>query len=228
MADKNIQMTQRNTDNTGWDNLFPKTKAGNVAVLDSENYFTGNDLETVLNELFTNANNGKINIAGVIGSPAQSSDTFDTLKNYIQTDKNTLATNLSNKGQLAANTETLEALVAKVANIVPGKQYASGSIFSSASPYKIIVTGLTFTPTKVVYWEFDTAADMACEYGILTSLSNEMKDNLGNSVKGYYGGSRPYWYWIDSANANYGIVAGGFKANVWADRMLYKWFAIKE
>nr|WP_309099060.1 hypothetical protein [Fredinandcohnia onubensis] len=30
MADKNIQMTQRNTANTGWDNLFPITKAVNV------------------------------------------------------------------------------------------------------------------------------------------------------------------------------------------------------
>jgi len=30
MADKNIQMTQRNTNNTEWDNLFPKTKIENV------------------------------------------------------------------------------------------------------------------------------------------------------------------------------------------------------
>ena len=26
MADKNIQMTQRNADNTGWDNLYPEIK----------------------------------------------------------------------------------------------------------------------------------------------------------------------------------------------------------
>lgn len=30
MADKNFQMTQRNSANTAWDNLFPLTKGGNV------------------------------------------------------------------------------------------------------------------------------------------------------------------------------------------------------
>jgi hypothetical protein len=30
MTDKNIQMSQRNADNTGWDNLFPITTADNV------------------------------------------------------------------------------------------------------------------------------------------------------------------------------------------------------
>lgn len=36
MADKNIQMSQRNTANTGWDNLYPITKAENVLVSNSE------------------------------------------------------------------------------------------------------------------------------------------------------------------------------------------------
>lgn len=30
MADKDIQMKQRNATNNAWDNLFPKTKASNV------------------------------------------------------------------------------------------------------------------------------------------------------------------------------------------------------
>lgn len=34
MAEKNIQMTQRNTANTGWDDLFPKTKAEQVVAAD--------------------------------------------------------------------------------------------------------------------------------------------------------------------------------------------------
>jgi len=34
MAEKNIQMTQRNTANTGWDDLFPKTKAEQVVASD--------------------------------------------------------------------------------------------------------------------------------------------------------------------------------------------------
>jgi hypothetical protein len=34
MADKNIQMTQRNSGNTDWDNLYPKTKTENVIGID--------------------------------------------------------------------------------------------------------------------------------------------------------------------------------------------------
>lgn len=34
MADKNIQMTQRNADNTGWDNLYPITKDNNAIITD--------------------------------------------------------------------------------------------------------------------------------------------------------------------------------------------------
>ncbi len=39
MADKNIQMTQRNTANDGWDNLYPKTKAANVVAADGATTF---------------------------------------------------------------------------------------------------------------------------------------------------------------------------------------------
>lgn len=45
MADKNIQITQRNADNTGWDNVYPKTKASNVIADD------GTDLEVQLAQI---------------------------------------------------------------------------------------------------------------------------------------------------------------------------------
>lgn len=47
MADKNIQMKQRNAANTAWDALYPKTKAANVIAT------SGNDLETELSQLST-------------------------------------------------------------------------------------------------------------------------------------------------------------------------------
>lgn len=37
MADKNIQMTQRNSANTAWDNIYPITKATNVNTADGGN-----------------------------------------------------------------------------------------------------------------------------------------------------------------------------------------------
>jgi hypothetical protein len=91
--------------------------ASNISVADANNRFTGTNVETVLDELFQFANNGKTDIASVIGSPATSGDTFATLKTHIQNNKNTLATNLTNKGQSSAGTETLSSLVGKVANI---------------------------------------------------------------------------------------------------------------
>ena len=45
MADKNIQITQRNADNTAWDNVYPKTKASNVIAND------GTDLEVQLAQM---------------------------------------------------------------------------------------------------------------------------------------------------------------------------------
>lgn len=53
MADKNIQMTQRNASNTGWDNLYPITKAENVLTQD------GSNLAAYLNNNFQIYKRGK-------------------------------------------------------------------------------------------------------------------------------------------------------------------------
>jgi hypothetical protein len=71
----------------------------------------------MVNELFTNANNGKQNWVDVVGSPLVNTDTFSTLKSKTQTIKDGLATNLVAKGVSATGTETLTALKDKVANI---------------------------------------------------------------------------------------------------------------
>ncbi|MCB2354332.1 hypothetical protein [Clostridium estertheticum] len=59
MADINLQMTQRNEDNTAWDNLNPKTIGANVSIVDSSNVFTATNVEGALSELFTSASSGK-------------------------------------------------------------------------------------------------------------------------------------------------------------------------
>lgn len=122
--------------------------ATSISVADANNRFTGNNVETVLDELFTFANNGKTDIASVIGSPATVGDTFTQLKTHIQTSKNDLATNLSAKGQSSVGTEPLDALVDKVALVNTGKKSASGSGTSNSSGV-VSVTGLAFTPNKI-------------------------------------------------------------------------------
>lgn len=115
---------------------------------------TANAVKTAMdkaNSAFQSANDGKTNLAAVIGSPAAAGNTFTQLKDYIQTDKNILATNLTNKGQSSAETETLAALVAKVANVNTGKKFASGEGTYGISESSIQISGLAFNPSLVVY-----------------------------------------------------------------------------
>lgn len=88
-------------------------------------------LVNAINELFTFANDGKAKWSSVIGSPLVSGDTFTQMQNKTQTIKNTLATNLTAKGQSSTGTETLTALAGKVANITQNP-FASYSITSKA------------------------------------------------------------------------------------------------
>jgi hypothetical protein len=144
--------------------------ASNISVADTTGLFSSSDVEGALKEAiekanlaFTSANNGKTDIATVIGSPATSGDTFTQLKTHIQNNKNTLATNLTNKGQSSVGTETLAALVAKVANVSTGKKFASGVGTTSSSTLNFIriggvehntyyceVAGLNFTPSVIL------------------------------------------------------------------------------
>ncbi|MEK4167323.1 hypothetical protein NST18_12795 [Anoxybacillus sp. FSL W8-0104] len=151
MADKNIQMTQRNASNTGWDNLFPVTKDSNVIITDPNNRFAGTKLDQVLDELFTFANDGKTGVATVVGSPATAGDTFSQLVTHIQNAKNTMATNLSNKGVSASGTEALQALADKIADVNTGKKWAVVSVPGYSKGSVIPITGLGFRPSICIF-----------------------------------------------------------------------------
>jgi hypothetical protein len=79
--------------------------------------------------------------------------------NLLQEAKSILAANLTNKGQSSVNTETLAALVAKVANVNTGKKWASGTK-ASESGYKLTVTNLAFTPEYIFAWSGTTAESL--------------------------------------------------------------------
>ncbi|MGM7635630.1 hypothetical protein [Bacillus sp. Hm123] len=79
-----------------------------------------------VNELFTNANNLKIDWAEVIGNPLLATDTSVQLKSKTQVIKNNLATNLNNKGVSANGTEALKSLADKV-NMINMSQRTNGS-----------------------------------------------------------------------------------------------------
>lgn len=95
------------------------------------------DITGAINELFTNANNGKTLISNVVGNPLLASDTFQQQTNKIQGLKNTLASNLTAKEQISSGTESLQNLVNRVGNINTsciksiqrGTSAVSGNIF---------------------------------------------------------------------------------------------------
>nr|WP_243449826.1 tail fiber protein [Clostridium botulinum] len=82
------------------------------------------------NEAFQYASNGKSLIAGKVGN-VTGSNTHTEIANRIQTDKNTAANNLNNKGVSASGNEDLASLVSKIANItvtgMGGKEFVIGN-----------------------------------------------------------------------------------------------------
>lgn len=124
--------------------------ASKITVGDAGNKFTGTDVETVLAELFQFADNVHQDWTDVIGLPLLKADTSAQKKSKTQTIKNDLATNLTAKGQTSVGTETLDALVDKVALVNTGKLYATGT-FSSASAWNTLtINTLDFQPNRVI------------------------------------------------------------------------------
>lgn len=150
---------QKYWDGTKW--VVIGTDADQVSI--SSTLFVAKNVEDALKELFTSADNGKKDIASVIGSPATSNDSFSQLKTHIQNNKNQLATSLTSKGQAAVNSESLQSLIAKVGAISTGKKVASGKVMANQTivthelfngrtvdTRTITVNGLSFQPSVVI------------------------------------------------------------------------------
>jgi phage-related tail fiber protein len=156
-----------------------------VGVYDAAGHFAGMNVEAVLAELFTFANNGKTGISSVIGSPATAGDSFATLAGLIQTNKDTLATNLGGKGVPAAGTETLAALVTKVTNVNMGKPFLSGSS-GSGTGTSFTISGLSFAPKIVIYQHSISPLmrGIAVNLGVVTGMPQIifMTDHTGSLI----------------------------------------------
>jgi hypothetical protein len=87
---KNIGAEGRHFDGTSGSVTF--TPVTGTFIDTGESVTEVDNVDEALKWLFTYANDGKTNIAGVIGSPADSDKTFAQLAGYIQSAKNDLAT----------------------------------------------------------------------------------------------------------------------------------------
>jgi hypothetical protein len=176
-------------------------------------------LVKAINELFTNANNGKQNWVDVIGSPLLNTDTFATLKTKTQTLKNTLATNLTAKGQSSVGTDSLSNLINKVASISTGKKYANGTVVSSSGTWNISVTGLSFKPTSIIVSGgtsgTHSTANVIYKEDFFFPYGNAVKLRSDNSI-------------TQSIPSTYmSVASNGFTITTGDANATYKWIAIE-
>ncbi|MCC0668503.1 MULTISPECIES: hypothetical protein [unclassified Clostridioides] len=75
------------------------------------------ELMIALQSVQTDFQTGKNNIANTLGSPFDGIDKLDVTKTKIETLKNTLVSNLTNKGVNSTNIEAFSSLINKVSNI---------------------------------------------------------------------------------------------------------------
>ena len=80
------------------------------------------NVQEAVENLFTFANDGKTTIAGVIGSPATSSDTFATLAGYVTTAKSALDAFIDSAEGTTSGSETLAQLTSKLDQVRVFKQ----------------------------------------------------------------------------------------------------------
>jgi WD40 repeat protein len=80
--------------------------AGDIAISDTANNFSTDTVQGAIDQLFQSANSGKTAIAGAIGSPATSSDTFSQLATHITNGKQQIADATGNTGVNGSSTFT--------------------------------------------------------------------------------------------------------------------------
>ncbi|HCG4535570.1 TPA: hypothetical protein NJY08_004415 [Salmonella enterica subsp. enterica serovar Typhi str. AG3] len=174
-----------------------------------------------INEAFQFANDGKTNIATVIGAPTIVSDAFPKIKSDIQTLKNSLATNLTNKGQPSLGTETLKILVDRVANVNTGKKWANGDVVNAWSVTSVTVNGLSFRPSYIFILGHDQGSNSIQQIMIYNKDFNTTSIIFGNNLTSNNFGTTPIT-----------ITSDGFSiadAKRWSgsNNHVYSWYAFE-
>jgi hypothetical protein len=206
MADKNIQMTQRNASNTGWDNLYPITKASNVQVTPISG-LSGTDVQTVLQNLFQFANDGKTAVANAITA----------------------------KGVSASPSETFASLAAKIGQISTGKKWANGTTInntsmisfatnttgsSSINSYYIEVTGLNFQPSLILVWT--AYGNYVTAYKKQMNLNNQ---NNANAIE--MTGTYSVYVIYEVQSHGLQVTNGSFRVPVATGNTSWNWIAME-
>lgn len=176
---------------------------------------------------FLQANDIKGKWASVVGSPLLSTDTSTVLQSKTQTIKNDLATNLTAKGQSSVGTETLDALIDKVALVSTGKKWASGTTTAHATTGKFTVTGLSFVPSYVVFWFNSTSFSFVGSMRKPTNIIAGANPLWGSVVAITSGSSITYGLLSNPANTSEMNLSGFIVENLIMAGYPCDWIAIE-
>ena len=116
--------------------------------------------------------NQNAELSSVIGSPTTPNDNIASQILTLQSEKETLATNLTSKGQASIATEDLSSLVQKVSNINTGSRVATGFVNRSGSgsyyyyrstssfvTVNSVTASLPFRPRLIVVYNISNRVD---------------------------------------------------------------------
>ena len=135
--------------------------------------------------------NGKSEVVNALGSPFTATDNPTQIVDKIQALKNTMATNLNNKGIGAIGTETLNELINKIGNInistLGGKKWATGTTYLRS----FSISNLTFTPSLVIIYSISASSYNG---GIVLLLNKKELAIAQTTVESYsYGMDSTVW-----------------------------------
>lgn len=134
--------------------------------------------------------NAKADLASVVGSPAQDTDTMATIIGHIQVAKNELAMKMNGD---AKGTDPLQKLIGELAI---GKKWALGTFTHVDQQQGHTITGLGFRPSVVVGYDTSgyitgRAGGFFAYYGLVSAVkiggqSTFSTDRIHTSSNGFY------------------------------------------
>lgn len=166
------------------DKVISSNTANNISFDNSTTGISATNVQSAVDILFSYAYNGKSAIATVIGYPSTINETFAQLTNDIQSNKNTLANTLTDRGIETATSETLSAMIAKVAQ-VSSSSSVSKTVLNVTAPYTKVFTFtnpiniINLCESVIMYVQGETGVNKyTCEFDNTDSSNFNVGDNV--------------------------------------------------
>ena len=117
------------------DKINSSNTASNISYDNSTSGISATNIQASLDFLFNTSASNKASLAGVLGSPSTTNETFTQLINDITYQKVVLANTLTNKGISSISSETLNSLVSKVNQLNAGGGNVEQISLDVTAPY---------------------------------------------------------------------------------------------